>query len=233
MRLNFNKLKKDILNFIKSIAPRLHSGEIYEKPLSDEETDRCFRNFTKENREKLILHNRRLVTTVISKTIKNYMNDPDEWESVGNIGLVKAVDKFDVEKGTRFSVFAWRCIRNELLMNYRAIKKHDGVGSINDTREDSSGKEQSNEPADPFDPIRSIENKLLIENIKKFSEENFSKLENDVATLRFFNQQGLTQEEVGEIIGYSRTYVCRIEKRIQKKIKEEFGVSFDEINSPN
>ncbi|MDR0984314.1 MAG: sigma-70 family RNA polymerase sigma factor, partial [Ruminococcus sp.] len=188
--------------------------------------EECFRNFTKENREKLIIHNRRLVTTVISKIIKDYMKDPDEWESVGNIGLVKAVDNYNPDMGTRFSVFAWQCIKNELLMNVRSETRHKYIRSIDEPWEDGGGKEQSSEPADSADPIKVVDDKMLIENIKKFAKENFSDLEYNVAELRFFNQLGLTQEEVGKRIGYSRTYVCRIEKRIQKKLIKEFGVYY-------
>ena len=106
----------------------LHVGEAgsFRKPLKKEEEQACFEAMEagdRSAREKLILHNMRLVAHIIKKY---GMPQPEQEEliSIGTIGLVKAVDSFDCSKGARFATYASRCIENEILMNFRAKKKH-------------------------------------------------------------------------------------------------------------
>ena len=102
----------------------LHVGEAgsFRKPLKKEEEQACFEAMAagdRSAREKLILHNMRLVAHIIKKY---GMPQPEQEEliSIGTIGLVKAVDSFDCSKGARFATYASRCIENEILMNFRA-----------------------------------------------------------------------------------------------------------------
>ena len=106
----------------------LHVGETgsFRKPLRREEEQACFEALAagdRSAREKLILHNMRLVAHVIKKY---GMPQPEQEEliSIGTVGLVKAVDSFDCTKGARFATYASKCINNEILMNFRSQKKH-------------------------------------------------------------------------------------------------------------
>lgn len=65
-------------------------------------------------RAKLIEHNMRLVSHVIRKYYSLHPS-PDELLSVGSLGLIKAVDSFHFEKGTRFATYGARCIQNAIL----------------------------------------------------------------------------------------------------------------------
>lgn len=65
-------------------------------------------------RAKLIEHNMRLISHVIRKYYSSYQN-PDELLSIGSIGLIKAVDTFHSDKGTRFATYGARCIQNAIL----------------------------------------------------------------------------------------------------------------------
>ena len=101
----------------------LHVGEAgsFRKPLKKEEEQACFEAMAagdRSAREKLILHNMRLVAHIIKKY---GMPQPEQEEliSIGTIGLVKAVDSFDCSKGARFATYASRCIENEILMFLR------------------------------------------------------------------------------------------------------------------
>ena len=70
-------------------------------------------NREKENREKLIEGNLGLVVNVLHK----YFSNEDDFQglfSIGCIGLIKAVDRFDHTKGFEFSTFATSKIRGEL-----------------------------------------------------------------------------------------------------------------------
>ena len=101
----------------------------FRKPLNREEEQECFQNMAAGDtaaREKLILHNMRLVAHI---TKKYGMPQPEQEEliSIGTIGLVKAVDSFDYAKGARFATYASRCIENEILMYFRSQRNIKGM----------------------------------------------------------------------------------------------------------
>ena len=86
-------------------------------------------------RQTLILHNLRLVAHIVRKYYSQSKNQ-DDLISIGTIGLVKAVDTFNVENGARFATYASKCIQNEILMSFRAEKKRSNEISIHETIED-------------------------------------------------------------------------------------------------
>ena len=103
-------------------------------PLSAAEEREFFLRFAEGDmaaREKLILHNLRLVAHMVRKYYSSNKNQ-DDLLSVGTIGLVKAVDSFKVENGTRFATYGAKCIQNEILMYFRSKKKSDSEVSINE-----------------------------------------------------------------------------------------------------
>lgn len=86
-------------------------------PLSDEEERACFEkaaNGDENARQKLILHNLRLVSHIVRKYYSSAKNSED-LVSIGTIGLVKAVDSFNVKNGARFATYAAKCIQNAIL----------------------------------------------------------------------------------------------------------------------
>ena len=83
-------------------------------------------------REELIEHNLRLVAHIVRKYY-SHGEDAEDLISVGAIGLIKAVDSFDISKGAGFATYGARCVQNEILMFFRARKKHQSDVSINDT----------------------------------------------------------------------------------------------------
>ena len=83
-------------------------------------------------RQKLILHNLRLVSHIVRKYYGSSKNQED-LVSVGSIGLIKAVDTFRTENGTRFATYAARGVQNEILMFFRSSKKSSAEVSINET----------------------------------------------------------------------------------------------------
>lgn len=67
-----------------------------------------------EARNTLIEHNLRLVSHIIKKYYSNY-SEQEDLISIGTIGLIKAIDSFDCEKGIRLATYAARCIENAIL----------------------------------------------------------------------------------------------------------------------
>ena len=94
-------------------------------PLTMEQESECLKkmkNGDLEARNELIERNMRLVAHVAKK----YQSQEDEMEdliSIGTIGVIKAVETYKEDYGSRLATYAARCIDNELLMHFRAKKK--------------------------------------------------------------------------------------------------------------
>ena len=93
-------------------ALHLSGGNSFPPPLGAQEERRCLELLTKGDaaaREKLISHNLRLVAHIIKKYYASAA-DQEDLISIGSIGLIKAVDSFKPDKGTRLATYAARCI---------------------------------------------------------------------------------------------------------------------------
>src|SRR5699024_8381907 len=109
----------------------------FPQPLSpDDETKyiKAMNNGDKEARNKLIEHNLRLVAHIVKK-FDNTGEDTEDLISIGTIGLIKGVESYSLDRGTKLATYAARCIENEILMHLRALKKvkkdvslHDPIG---------------------------------------------------------------------------------------------------------
>lgn len=200
----------------------------FPKPLSQAEEKQAFIQMNDGDalaREKLILHNMRLVTHVI-KHYNILENEMAEYISIGTIGLIKAVDSFDDSQGTRLATYASRCINNEILMHLRASKKLGREVSYNET----VGTDKEGNEIHLFDVLESPElepQQRYIHNweLKKIMEgvnECLSDREKTIIKLRYgFNDRiPLTQKEIADIFNISRSYVSRIEKKALDKLKK-------------
>lgn len=178
-------------------------------------------------RQVLILHNLRLVSHIVRKYYATG-KDQEDLISIGTIGLVKAVDSFKSETGTRFATYAARCIQNEILMHFRAEKKHTSEVSMNDTIDvDRDGNPLtymdviSSDECVSEDVFRSVE----AEQAMKYVRTRLDERERQVIMMRFGlgGQQPMTQHDVALKLGISRSYVSRIEKAAIDKLREAFG----------
>ena len=120
-----------LLQFIVSLFSNLIplmgsiSNQAFPNPLSPEEEEHyltLMANGDKNAREKLIEHNLRLVAHIVKK-YQNQTDDKEDLISIGTIGLIKAIDSFSPDKGTKLATYAARCIDNEILMLFRSTKK--------------------------------------------------------------------------------------------------------------
>lgn len=71
-----------------------------------------------EARATLINRNMRLVAHVVKK-YQSSDYDNEDLLSVGTIGLIKAVNTFDMEKGSRLATYAAKCVENAILSQMR------------------------------------------------------------------------------------------------------------------
>ena len=196
-------------------------------PLSAEEERAAFeahRTGDATAREKLILHNLRLVSHIVKKYYSTAKNQED-LVSIGSIGLIKAVDSFKIETGVKFATYAAKCIQNEILMCFRSQKKLSAEVSIHETID----VDRDGNPLTYMDVIASDEN--LVEDtdrriknaaIRRLVATVLDEREREVVVLRYglTGKDPLTQREVAELLGISRSYVSRIEKAALETLKE-------------
>ena len=179
----------------------------------------------KEAREILIERNLRLVAHIAKK----YQNVDEEMEdliSIGTIGLIKAVSSFDSSKG-KLSTYASRCIDNELLMLLRSKKKTSKEVSLYEPiGTDKEGNEINLLDIIESEQIDVIDRMELAVNLKKLERilQNLEEREKEIIFLRYGLATGkeVTQREIGERLGISRSYVSRIEKRALNKLRKGF-----------
>jgi RNA polymerase sporulation-specific sigma factor len=206
----------------------------FPKPLSaKEETEilcRCMEG-SKEARDILIERNLRLVAHIVKK-YNSADREIDDLISIGTIGLIKAIDTFDPDKGIRLATYASRCIDNELLMMLRSGKRqakevylYEPIGS------DKEGHE-----INLLDIIESSESDIIEDielqgNVKRLYElvnKVLNKRERQIIEMRYGlnSQEEITQREIASKIGISRSYVSRIEKKALKKLREYFDKEY-------
>lgn len=180
-----------------------------------------------EARTVLINRNMRLVAHVIKK----YQCSDYEMEdllSVGTIGLIKAVNTFDMEKGSRLATYAVKCVENEILMLFRSGKKYSKEVSIYDPiGTDKDGETVSLMDILEVDGKEAIEQVILKQDVKKLYEayeQDLKDTEKTVIRMRYglFGSKEYTQREIAAKLGISRSYVSRIEKKAVEKLRNSF-----------
>ena len=172
-------------------------------------------------------HNMRLVAHVVKKyQCQDY--DTEDLLSAGTIGLIKAVNTFDVDKGSRLATYAARCVENEILMLLRAGKKRaKEVSLFEPIGTDKDGETVSLVDVIEMENPKTIDQLILDQDIKELYQAFDQKLtenEKQVISMRYglFKGKEHTQREVAGVLGISRSYVSRIEKKAIGKLREEF-----------
>ena len=202
----------------------------FPKPLSHGE-EKLYLKRCKEGdqtaRNMLIEHNMRLVAHVVKKyQCQEY--DTEDLLSVGTIGLIKAVNTFDTDKRSRLATYAARCVENEILMLLRAGKKRAREVSLFEP----IGTDKDGEAVNLVDVIemenpRTIDQLILDQDIRELYEAVdtcLTESEKQVITMRYglFREKEHTQREVAGVLGISRSYVSRIEKKAIGKMRDVF-----------
>lgn len=177
-----------------------------------------------EARNTLIVHNMRLVAHIVKK-YQNTDEDMEEMISIGTIGLIKAVMTFQPEKGSRLSTYAARCIDNELLMHLRNLRKVSREVSIYEPiGTDKEGNQinfmdiiESDEP----DVVEIMDKNSKIRYLRKILPDILTEREQEIIVLRYglMDDKPVTQKQIANRLGISRSYVSRIEKRALEKMR--------------
>lgn len=201
----------------------------FPQPLTAEEEQKyleAYKEGSEEARNTLIERNLRLVAHIVKK-YSSYNSDSDDLISIGTIGLIKAISTFDQSKGTRLATYAARCIENEILMQIRSTKKiqsevslHDPIGVDREGNEITLIDVIGNETESVIDEV---ELKIQVKRLYNKMKSVLKKREKTVLELRYglLNGTSRTQREIAGMLGISRSYVSRIEKKAIKKLSKE------------
>ncbi len=221
-----------IIQFLHSavfLVGYIQGSNLFPEPLSKEEEQLCLEKMAKgdeEARNKLIERNLRLVA-YIAKKYTNTNFDQEDLISIGTIGLIKGVNSFSLDKGSRLSTYVSRCIDNEILMHLRANKKLNSEVYLNEPiGKDKDGNVVTLQEVLENDE-RSIEDEVDIKiKIKKLyikMKDILKDREKTIIEFRFGldGNKPKTQKEIAKFMGISRSYVSRIESKAIEKLSKE------------
>lgn len=218
--------------FLKSavfVIGYIQGGNLFPEPLTQEEEKNCLEQMKKgdeEARNILIERNLRLVAHVAKKYSTTKV-EQDDLISIGTIGLIKGINSFSIEKGSKLSTYVSRCIDNEILMHLRATKKLGAEVYLNEP----IGKDKDDNVVTLQEVIendeRAIEDevdiKLKIKLLYQKMKEILKDREKTILELRFGlgGHKPKTQNEIAKSMGISRSYVSRIETKAISKLSKE------------
>ena len=221
----------NFFNIKESVLMYLCNGESLPEILSDED-ERLYINLLDSEdaefaKQKLIEHNLRLVIYV-AKKFANSDVDVEDLISIGSLGLIKAINSYNIDKNIKIATYASKCIENEILMYLRKISKQKKEVSLDEPLNvDSEGNElvlfyliPSETDCPQEDMEKMTEKQILWKVINKLNSR-----EKEIMLLRFGLNGGdeLTQKEVADNLGISQSYISRLEKKIVVRIKKEFS----------
>ena len=205
---------------------QLQTGS-FPKPLTPEEEKHYLQLSAQgdlEARNILIERNLRLVAHIMKKYYAQTA-DQEDLISIGTIGLIKGITTFDASKGARLATYAARCVENEILMHFRAQRKSSQDVSLSDyieTGNDGAALSLIDVVGEETDLLETVSLRQRIDQVRSAVEHCLADQERQVILMRY-GLGGLRpsrQREVAQMLGISRSYVSRIEKRALAKLRK-------------
>lgn len=221
-----------IANVVQNLlfmAGYVTGNSAFPKPLSPDDERKyliMYRDGDLNAKNILIEHNLRLVAHIAKK----YAGDREleDLISIGTIGLIKGINTFNAEKNSRLATYVARCIENEVLMVLRSSKKQNNEISMDECigtdKEGNSMTFADILPSDEDDVSDIVSDKLETQKLYKLMEKVLKPSEIDILKWRYGlgTTKKKTQHEIAEIMGISRSYISRIEKKAIKKLSDAF-----------
>lgn len=200
------------------------------KPLNREEEAKAIHAFMAGDmnaRDTLIEKNLRLVV-YIARRFDNTNTHIEDLISIGTIGLIKAIETFNVEKNIKLATYASRCIENEILMHLRKTNRTKSEISLDEPlNSDADGNElllsdiMGTDAHIIIDNVeRKIERQHMIEAVRTLNDR-----ERYIMACRFglTGKMEMTQKEVADMLGISQSYISRLEKKIIAELRERLN----------
>lgn len=172
----------------------------------------------------LIERNLRLVAHIMKKYYTQ-TSDQEDLISIGTIGLIKGISTFDASKGARLATYAARCVENEILMYFRGQRKSASDVSLSEfieTGKDGTALSLMDVICSDDDLFEQMSDREVYAKLYEKIDECLTPREKRIITLRYGigNRKPLTQREIADLCGISRSYVSRIEKKALQKLEK-------------
>lgn len=202
-------------------------------PFTPEQENECLKKMKRgdlEAKKELTLRNMRLVAHV-AKKYQNSDEDMEDLISIGTIGLIKAISTYKEDYGSRLATYAARCIDNELLMHFRSKKKTSREVSL---YEPIGTDKEGNQihlldiaPSEEPDIVDKLESDWRTKRVLELVPVVLAGRERYIIENRYglYDSKPMTQREIAQTLGISRSYVSRIEKRALEKLRRGFAES--------
>ncbi len=206
---------------------RLSNGNgSFPKPLSAKEEQHYLLLASQgdiQARNILIERNLRLVAHIMKKYYTQTA-DQEDLISIGTIGLIKGISTFDASKGARLATYAARCVENEILMYFRGQRKSATDVSLSDyieTAKDGTALSLMDVICSEDDLFEQLSDKEIYAKLYEKIQSCLDPRERRIIILRYGigNQKPLTQRQIADLCGISRSYVSRIEQKALKKLE--------------
>lgn len=216
-----------LLSHFAFLLLKLAGTPSFPPPLAKDEEKRLFERAAKGDRaarKTLIEHNLRLVAHIVKKYYAPG-GENDDLLSIGTVGLIKAIDTYKPDSGTRFATYAGKCMQNEILMYFRSQKKQAQETSLNEPVE----TDKDGNPLTYLDIVCSDEDiaettfrRLQVQKLHACVEKALDPVEKRIIVMRYGldGREPATQREVAEKLGISRSYVSRLESGAVQKLRE-------------
>ena len=235
MRTWINKLK-EIYSMLLEIFDEddnklyyISGNEKLPTPLSAEEEKQLLIKLSNkdEGAKKILVEKNLRLVVYIAKKFENSGVNIEDLISIGTIGLMKAINSFNIDKNIKLATYASRCIENEILMYLRKSQRIKTEISIDEPiNVDSEGNDLSladilgTESDALFKHVEDDDNKKIL----NMAIKNLDVREKEIMELRygFEGRKELTQKEVADKLGISQSYISRIEKKVIDRLKKEF-----------
>lgn len=170
-----------------------------------------------EEQERMVLDNQNLIYTILKKhhaSIEDYFD-------VAMIGLCKGVKTFDKTRGFKASTYLYRCITNELFMEFRQkkVKTISLEVRLKNKNNDSLKLEemlQDDKINIENDFTKKNEYELLYKKLELLSDK-----EKFIIEKTFFNDKKMTQRDIALLLNLTQAQVSRIKRDALKKLREE------------
>lgn len=196
----------ECFNLIRNLPDKLDKKEQKELLLKKDE----------ESREKLIMHNLRLIVN-LSKRYQPLKFDNEDLFSIGVLGLITAVDTFDVNKNVEFSTYASSCILNSFYAFFIYSKRKRDLGNYKVSLDNLFNVCDENMRVEA-NYLESIEKDLLLSSINKALDD----LEKNLILLYFgFNGVSYMQKDLMVMYGLSQRKVSVTIKKSILKIRNQ------------
>ncbi len=212
------------------------------KPLNKSEIYELFRKMEQGDqtaKEKIAMHNIRLVIYEVVNKFKFAKYDKKDLISIGNIGLMNAINTFDISRNVEFATYATRCIDNEILMHLRNTKKDKDLDSLDRTINYSNDGNEL-KLKDVLKDNTNIEDDYThneVHSILRNAINNLSDRDRQIIMMSFgfYDDYRYTQYEIAQKLNLSQSYVSRlidkIVKRLGNNLKEQGVIELREHKS--